>query len=85
VVHLETFPDVRVDVEASSPPPDRAPDGAMGWTCRGDAGACTGFAVIVERNASGNRDLTLLLLGLLLGLGSGAMLEGVLALLRGGS
>jgi hypothetical protein len=73
-----------VDAEASEPPPTRDESGTPVWQCHEDAGACYGTAVITEKDAENHRDLNLLLMGLLLSLGSAALLEGVLDAFRRG-
>jgi hypothetical protein len=74
--------EVRIDREASLPPPRIAADGSATWTCRGRQGACAGFAVLSERTAASDRDLNLLVMGLLFGTGSAAVLEGLMEILR---
>lgn len=79
---VEVQPDLSVDAEASDPPPDRDYNGRPVWKCERQRGACYGVAVIEKKDTEDLRDLNLLAMGLLLSLGSAALLEGLLDGLR---
>ena len=79
---VETASQLDVDADASSPPPQRDYNGLPVWKCERQRGACSGVAVITEESAEDARDLNLLAMGLLLSLGSAALLEGILDGLR---